>query len=206
MSASKRFNSSPDGSFESSSTGAAQSNSVRFPVLAGLLMLVSILSIGTLAVAQPADSSDFSICLKPVPSADLRHCDFAYRSLRGADLSGVDLRGVSLAFADLTGATLRGARLENARLTWAILRDADLSFATVTDADMRLSDLRGANLQGLDASRAELSNAALDPQQLGGARLDGAVLPEGTLCEDLSCPIHGGIGAEPKYSVALFAP
>jgi uncharacterized protein YjbI with pentapeptide repeats len=155
------------------------------------LLLVSPTSAQS-ALASPAGAdvvASQASCLTLLPGADLRHCDFAYRALRGVDLAGADLRGVNFAFADLSEAHLQGARLEGAHLVSATLRGADLRQASLYSADLRLADLRGADLTGADASQAELSNAAIDLGTLAYVRLTGSVAPEGTLCNDASCPV-----------------
>ncbi len=126
-------------------------------------------------------------CVSPSAGADLRRCDFAYRTLRGADLAGVDLRGVNLSFADLTGVRLEGARLDGAKLTSATLRGADLRRARLIDSDLRLADLTGAELDGADASGAELSNAAIDPSMLPRITLTDTIGPFGMLCSEPGC-------------------
>jgi len=122
------------------------------------------------------------------PHPDLSGADF-----RGADLKEKDLSGRNLSNANLSKANLSDAFLHKINLQGANLEGANLFRANLLQANLRNACLQEANLIGADLSGADLSSADLTGAKIGskdrilvkltGTKLSGAILPDGTICD-----------------------
>jgi hypothetical protein len=117
------------------------------------------------------------------PGAELEHCNFRGKDLRGADLHeasllGADLRGADLREVDLSGANLEGADLAEAELTGAQLDGAILESTDLQGA-VGLTDEALARL--LDADPNELARA-LSQKDVRLESRDGILAALGAAC------------------------
>ncbi|NEP13922.1 MAG: ATP-binding domain-containing protein [Symploca sp. SIO2C1] len=122
--------------------------------------------------------------------ADLRQANLIGAILRKTDLRNAQLDGAKLVIADLTGANLSNASLHKAKLVGAILQEvqlngADLSRAKLGNADLKNAQLVGAKLSGADLSGADLTGANWEKADMSEVNLEGAIMPDGSVGENL---------------------
>ena len=123
--------------------------------------------------------------------ADLTKVDWAGADLRRANLYKVYLREANLQGANFDGANLQMAELLDANLQGASFWKTDLQRTELWRANLKGANLFGANLQGANLALANLQGAYLkgalvsEKQLLKALRLEGAIMPDGTMYEEL---------------------